>query len=66
MQVRKDPTQALVRVAHIDRERMVIHIRKSKDRKDRDVLLCPGPLETLREYRLSPGQPRDDGDHLTD
>lgn len=61
-------------VEDIDSERMVIHIRKGKGGKDRDVPLCPRLLETLREYWrwkkpktwLFPGQPREDGKHLTD
>ena len=63
-----------LRVEDIDSERMVIHIHKGKGGKDRDVLLCPRLLETLREYWrwkkpktwLFPGQPRADGKHLTD
>ena len=61
-------------VEDIDSERMIIHIRKGKGGKDRDVPLCPRLLETLREYWrwkkpktwLFPGQPREDGKHLTD
>lgn len=63
-----------LRVEDIDSERMIIHIRKGKGGKDRDVPLCPRLLETLREYWrwkkpktwLFPGQPRADGNHLTD
>ena len=63
-----------LRIEDIDGERMVIHIRKGKGGKDRDVPLCPRLLETLREYCrwkkpktwLFPGQPRTDGNHLTD
>jgi integrase/recombinase XerD len=63
-----------LRVEDIDSERMVIHIRKGKGGKDRDVPLCPRLLETLREYWrwkkpktwLFPGQPRAEGKHLTD
>ena len=63
-----------LRVEDIDSERMVIHIRKGKGGKDRDVPLCPRLLETLREYWrwkkprtwLFPGQPRANGEHLTD
>ena len=63
-----------LRVEDIDSERMVIHIRKGKGGKDRDVPLCPRLLETLREYWrwkkprtwLFPGQPRANGGHLTD
>jgi site-specific recombinase XerD len=63
-----------LRVEDIDSERMVIHIRKGKGGKDRDVPLCSRLLETLREYWrwkkpktwLFPGQPRVDGKHLTD
>jgi integrase/recombinase XerD len=63
-----------LRVEDIDSKRMVIHIRKGKGGKDRDVLLCPRLLETLREYWrwkkpktwLFPGQPREHGDHLSD
>lgn len=63
-----------LRVEDIDSERMVIHIHKGKGGKDRDVLLCPRLLETLREYWrwkkprtwLFPGQPRAKGNHLSD
>src|SRR5579863_5453668 len=41
---------ACLRVEDIDSERMVIHIRKGKGGKDRDVPMCPKLLETLREY----------------
>ena len=62
-----------LRIEDIDSERMVIHVRKGKGGKDRDVPLCPKLLETLREYWrwkkpktwLFPGQPREDGHHLT-
>jgi integrase/recombinase XerD len=39
-----------LRVEDIDSERMVVHIRKGKGGKDRDVPLCPKLLETLRAY----------------
>ena len=39
-----------LRVQDIDSERMVVHIRKGKGGKDRDVPLCPMLLATLREY----------------
>ncbi len=63
-----------LRVEDIDSERMVIHIHQGKGRKDRDVPLCPKLLETLREYWrwkkpktwLFPGQPQENGNHLTD
>ncbi|MBV8707355.1 MAG: site-specific integrase [Acidobacteriaceae bacterium] len=63
-----------LRVEDIDSERMVIHIHKGKGGKDRDVPLCPRLLETLRDYWrwkkpktwLFPGQPREEGKHLTD
>jgi integrase/recombinase XerD len=63
-----------LRVEDIDSERMVIHVHKGKGGKDRDVPLCPRLLETLREYWrwkkpktwLFPGQPRAEGNHLSD
>src|SRR5580692_1664390 len=39
-----------LRVEDIDSKRMIVHIRKGKGGKDRDVPLCPKLLETLREY----------------
>ena len=65
---------ACLRVEDIDSERMVIHIRKGKGGKDRDVPMCPKLLETLREYWrwkkprtwLFPGEPRGTSEHLTD
>jgi integrase/recombinase XerD len=41
---------ARLKVTDIDSQRMVIHVRQGKSRKDRDVPLCPKLLETLREY----------------
>lgn len=60
-----------LRVADIDSERMMIHIKQGKGRKDRDVMLSPNLLELLRAYWkvarpaewLFPGQRR--GTHLT-
>jgi len=39
-----------LKVADLDSERMVIHVRQGKGGRDRDVLLSPKLLETLREY----------------
>ena len=39
-----------LKVADSDSERMVIHVRQGKGGRDRDVLLSPKLLETLREY----------------
>jgi site-specific recombinase XerD len=41
---------AHLKVADIDSERMVVHIRGGKGRKDRDVMLSPALLEALRTY----------------
>src|SRR5664279_3478518 len=39
-----------LKVSDIDSERMVIRVHKGKGGRDRDVLLCPKLLDTLREY----------------
>ena len=39
-----------LKVTDIDSERMVIHVHEGKGGRDRDVLLSPKLLETLREY----------------
>jgi integrase len=39
-----------LKVEDIDSDRMLIHIRQGKRRRDRDVPLSPKLLETLREY----------------
>jgi site-specific recombinase XerD len=39
-----------LKVTDIDSERMVIHVHQGKGSRDRDVLLTPKLLETLREY----------------
>ena len=39
-----------LKVSDIDSARMLIHIRKGKEKKDRDVMLSPKLLEELREY----------------
>jgi site-specific recombinase XerD len=39
-----------LKITDIDSERMVVHIRGGKGRKDRDVMLSPALLEELRTY----------------
>jgi len=39
-----------LKVADIDSQRMVIHVRQGKGKRDRDVPMSPKLLETLRQY----------------
>jgi site-specific recombinase XerD len=41
---------ATLKIADVDTERMVIHVRGGKGRKDRDVMLSPKLLDELRQY----------------
>ena len=41
---------ARLQISDIDSQRMVVHIRGGKGRKDRDVMLSPKLLAALREY----------------
>jgi integrase/recombinase XerD len=41
---------ARLKLADINSERMIVHIRGGKGRKDRDVMLSPALLEELRTY----------------
>jgi integrase/recombinase XerD len=54
-----------LKLANIDRDRMVIRVEQGKGKKDRDVILSPLRIEILREWWrvarttgwMSPGQP---------
>jgi integrase len=39
-----------LKVSDIDSKRMIIHVRQGKGGRDRDVMLTPKLLDTLREY----------------
>ena len=39
-----------LRVSDIDSQRMILHVREGKGRRDRDVMLSPVLLDTLRAY----------------
>jgi integrase len=41
---------ARLKISDIDSERMVLHVKGGKGRKDRDVMLSPKLLEKLRQY----------------
>ena len=41
---------AHLKIGDVDSQRMVVHIRGGKGRKDRDVMLSPKLLDALREY----------------
>ncbi len=43
---------ATLKIADIDSERMMIHVREGKGRKDRDLPLSPTALAILRQYYM--------------
>ena len=47
-----------LKIADIDTQRMVVHIRAAKGRKDRDVMLSPKLLEVLRQHGRPHAKPR--------
>ena len=51
---------ANLKLSDIDSQRMVVHVRGGKGRKDRDVMLSPNLLEELRQHyrRLGPKPPQ--------
>jgi integrase/recombinase XerD len=55
---------AQLRVTDVDTERMVIHVKGRKGRKDRDVMLSPKLLDELQSYATSTAAtPRADHQH---
>ena len=46
----ESPSNPLLKITDIDSERMVVHIRGGKGRKDRDVMLSPALPDELRAW----------------